>query len=142
GLAVAFFFGNISSRVKRLFIRSKEYIQRPSAPAGKHLANQHIGIIDIRAFLTVDFDINKVLVHEFSNSVILKGFPSHYAAPVASGITASQENRFVFLPCLRLGLLSPGLSVNRIVGTLEHVGPALLFQSIVGCSSDSHYSLK
>ena len=48
--------------------------------------------------------------------------PFHDVAPVAGGIPDRQENRFVFAPGLRKGLLAPRIPVDRIVRVLQQVG--------------------
>ena len=68
-------------------IRREKNRHRPSTMALIHgSGGLHVDFIDIRPFFAIDFDIDKIPVHQISDGVIFKRLPFHHVAPVASRI--------------------------------------------------------
>ena len=70
-----------------LIITVQKHGQRPAAATlGNQLVRSLINLIDIRALLAIDLDIDKQPIHYGRNGVVFKRFMRHDVAPVAGGI--------------------------------------------------------
>ena len=54
--------------------------------AGEHLDHALVDVIEVGPFFTVDFNVDKMLVHQGRNLGVFKGFVLHDMAPMAGGI--------------------------------------------------------
>ena len=96
--------------------------QRPATrSAGQYLVSALVDPVEIRSFLTIHLDADKMLVHQRRDSVVLKGFMGHDMAPVTGGITDGEQDGFVFVSGQSNGLFVPRMPVHGIIGMLEQV---------------------
>ncbi len=95
------------------------------------LTHFHIDIVDIRTLFPIDFDGDKVLIHEPCHVSIGERLTFHHMTPVAGGIADGEKNRFALTLRLAKGCLAPWVPRDRIGGMLEQVGTALEYQSVV-----------
>ena len=72
----------IGAPIKRFSFRCQKYIQWPSAITGNGLNGIHIDLVQVRPFFPVDFNINKMPVHDGGCFRIFKTFPFHDMTPV------------------------------------------------------------
>src|SRR5688572_23336864 len=93
---VALNWRKISARIERLEIGSKEDRHGPTTGPCHCHGGLHVNGIDIRALFAVDFDVDKVLVHESGDSFVFKRFMCHDMAPVTGGISDAEKDGFVF----------------------------------------------
>ena len=126
-------FGKIGRGEKGLCFRRHQYGERPSALPGVCLADRHINTVDVRAFLTVYLDADKIPVQQCRNLVILKGFALHHMAPMTGRVADGEEDglilRLRFFECL----VVPPIPIHWVVGVLEKIG-GLFFDQPVGRS--------
>ena len=111
----------VGTRKDRLLLRREENGHGPAAPAsgcGDHI---HVDPVDIWPLLTINLDIDEVLVHERSGLVVLEGLMCHHMTPVAGGVSNGQDDRHVPALGLRECLVTPFVPVNRVVLMLEQV---------------------
>jgi hypothetical protein len=95
-----------------------------------HLHCFHVDLIDIGTFFTVDFNTDKVLVHEAGDVLILERFVFHDMTPVAGGVANTDKKRFVLSLCLFKGLLTPGIPVDRVIGVLLQIEAFFVYQVV------------
>ena len=79
-------FREVGTRKDWLLFRCEEDGHGPAAPSCGRRDNVHIDAIDVGAFLTVDLDVDEVVVHEGCGFVVLEGLMRHHVAPVAGGV--------------------------------------------------------
>ena len=119
--AVAALTGDVGGREKRLFVRGHDDRKRPPAAPGHHLADRHVDLVDVRAFLAIDLDVDEGLVHQRGNLWVLEALVLHHMAPVAGGITDREKDRFVLLGGFVERLRAPRIPVDGVVGVLQQV---------------------
>ena len=128
---VAVFGREVRTGEDRFEIRRDEHRHRPPPLAVVHRdGRRHVDIVQIGTFLTVDFDIDEVLVHDRGDSFILEGLPLHDVAPVARRVANGQQNQLVFAAGALQGLGTPGVPLYGIVGVLEQIGTGFVNQSV------------
>jgi len=88
----------ICTREERPSIRETEDIERPATLLLQHLNDIHVEIINVRALFTVHLDVDKVLIHDFGDVLVVKALASHDVAPVAGRVADGNEDRFVLFP--------------------------------------------
>jgi hypothetical protein len=120
----------IRSGVKGNEIWSQEDGHGPSPRTRHYLNSIHINFVEIWTFLAVDLDIDEAIIHDLSDSLILKGLLFHDMAPVARGITDAEENGLILSFGPAEGLLSPGMPIHRVMRVLQEVGACLMNQTI------------
>ena len=72
----------VGSGVEGFAIGVQENSQRPSSPAGEHLAGLHVDGVDVRSLFAVHLDVDEQPVHYLGRGRILEGLVSHHMAPV------------------------------------------------------------
>src|SRR5439155_7379924 len=87
-------------------------------------------LIEVGPFLAVDLDVDKQLIHQRGDALVLEGFVRHHVAPVTGGIPDRKEDRLVL--GLRAGerLFAPRVPVDRIARVLEEIRARLPCESI------------
>src|SRR5215207_8494643 len=108
----------ICPAIKRLQIGGQKYIQWPTSAPCHCLNGIHINMVKIWTFFPVNFDVDKVFVHNCSRGLIFKTFLFHYMAPMTSRIPHTHQNRFILGSCFFNGLFSPWIPVHWIVCVL------------------------
>ena len=79
-------------------------------------------MVQIGTLFAVNFDVDKMLIHESRGGFIFEAFPFHHMAPMTAGIANADQYKFVFTPCLFPGRLRPRVPIDGIIGMLEEVG--------------------
>ena len=120
----------ISSRIKRLLLRCHKNTHRPAAVSRNGLTDRHIHTVNIRTFLPVHLNSNKIFIENLCNLLILKTFMSHHMAPVTSTVSDAQKYRFILLLRFFKSLFSPGIPVYRITGMLQKIRAGFILQTI------------
>src|SRR5688572_26465488 len=92
-------FWKIGSNIEWLLIRCQKNRQRPTAGSSGKLASALINIIEVWTLLSVNLDVDKVLVHYLGNFIIFKRLMCHDMAPVTCAITNAQEDWLVRILC-------------------------------------------
>ncbi len=77
------FHRGISYCKNRLCIRSKEYIQRPSAASALRLHEMHHVLVNVGPLLAVDFDADIFIIQVPGCISVRKSLCSHHMTPVA-----------------------------------------------------------
>src|ERR687891_2792761 len=92
-------FWKIGSNIEWLLIRCQKNRQRPTSCSSGKLASALINIIEVRTLLSVNLDVDEVLIHYLGNFVIFKGLMCHDMVPVTCAITNTQEDRLICAFC-------------------------------------------
>ena len=93
----------------------------------------HIDLVEIGAFFPIDFDTDKMPIHERRNGLVLKRLPLHHVTPVTGGIPDREQDGTVLrFRCLQ-GFRPPGVPVDRVRGMLEEIGTGFVDESIGLC---------
>src|SRR5579885_1916199 len=87
--------GKIGAAPKWLAVWRQEHRERPAALLAKGVERAHIKMIDVRALLTINFDVNEELIHHGSRLFVFEAFMRHHMAPVTSGITNRKQDRLI-----------------------------------------------
>ena len=71
-----------------LLVRREENRHGPSAlPMIEGHRGLHVNFIEIGAFFPIDFDTDKMRIHQCRNRFVLKRFPLHDVTPMTGGIS-------------------------------------------------------
>jgi hypothetical protein len=89
------------------------------------MQRRHVDLIDIRAFLAVDFDVHKQIVHHARSRVVLETFMRHDVTPVAGRIAHREQNGLIGLLGMCQGLWAPGPPGHRIGFVLQQIRTCL-----------------
>jgi hypothetical protein len=82
--AVPALLRKIGPREDRNLLRRQEHRQRPAAGLSRHqLMARLIDLVEIRALLAVDFDVDVQIVHEPCCRIVLERLVGHDVAPMA-----------------------------------------------------------
>ena len=115
----------------RLLFGSEKHRHGPAPlPLIQRQGRLHIDLVQIRPFLPIHFNADKLLVHDLGDPVVLEGLAFHHMTPVASGVADGEENRFVHRSGAVEGFLPPRIPVYRVVGMLEEVGTCLMNETV------------
>src|SRR5215216_5666573 len=98
-VVTAAIFWKIGSNIEWLLIRCQKNRQRPPPGSSSKLTSALVNIIEVRTLLSVNLDVDKVLIHYLGNFVIFKGLMCHDMAPVTCAITNTQEDRLICMFC-------------------------------------------
>ena len=120
----------VGAGVERLPLRGKEHRHRPAAGAGDRLHHAHVDAVHVRPLLTVDLDVDEVLVHHRRDRLVLERLVLHHVAPVAGGVADRHEQRLVGGGRRGERLVAPRIPVDRVVGVLQQVGAAFVEQAV------------
>src|SRR5947208_8142414 len=105
----------IGAAIKRFALWGEKSRKGPSTLAADGLHRRLIAAVDVRTFVTVDLDGDKMLVDQRRDLRVLVGFAVHHVAPMAPYGPAIEQDRLVFPLGLFKGLLPPFMPVNRLV---------------------------
>ena len=122
----------VGAAEERLELRREEHAHGPAARARHGLHGLHVDVVEVRALLAVDLDVDEVLVHQRRDLRVLEALVLHHVAPVAGRVPDREEDRLLFPPRALERLGAPGVPVHRIRGVLEQVGARLLGEAIAG----------
>ena len=111
--AVARRFRKIGAAPDRLALRRQEHRQRPAALLAQMMQRRHVDLVDVGAFLAVDFDVDEQLVHHRRGGFVLEALVRHDVAPVAGGIADRQQDRLAGGLCLGQRVRTPGPPGHR-----------------------------
>ncbi len=111
----------ISSPDKRFQLGRQPNTHRPAATAGRRLDKRHVNSIDVRTLFAIDLNVHKLAIHDRSDICLFEFLVRHYVAPMTGGISDREEDRFVFLACLRESFFAPRIPIDRIVSVLEKI---------------------
>ena len=89
-----------------------------------------VELIEIRPLLTVDLDVDEVLVHQGGDCGILEALVGHDVAPVARGVADRQQDWLVAGAGLGERGLVPGLPMHRVLAVLQQIGAGRLAKTI------------
>ena len=81
-----FGIGEVGASVKGLLIGHQKYIQGPSSLESHGLHSIHVNVVQVGPLLAVDFDADKMGIHECRRCGVFKTFLFHHMAPMASGV--------------------------------------------------------
>ncbi|MEJ2163609.1 MAG: hypothetical protein P8X60_09965 [Robiginitalea sp.] len=124
------FTGMVGTPIDRFSVRQGDHIQGPPPRTGHKLDGRHVHLVNVRAFFTVYFDIDEVLIHKYGYGVILKGLLFHDMAPVTGGISNAYEHQLAFFCRTIPDILLPGLPVHRVPGVLQQIRTGFLSQTV------------
>ena len=120
----------VGAAVKRLAVRRQEHGERPSAASGQELHGVHVDLVEVGTLLAIDFDRNKVFVHQLRNLFVLERLALHHVAPMACRIADREEDGLVLGARPRERLVAPRVPIHRIVGVLAQVGTLLVDEAV------------
>ncbi len=110
---------------------TQEHGERPAAAAaGEHLVRRLVDLVEVRALLAIDLDVDEQLVHHRRDFGILERLVRHDVAPVAGRVADREQDRPVLLPRQSKRVLTPGMPIDGIVRVLKQVGRSLARESI------------
>jgi hypothetical protein len=98
-----------------------------------HLNRAHVNLIKIWPFLSINFDVDEVFVHQTRNCFVLKRFVLHYVTPVTRGITDAQQDGFLFAASSFERFIAPGKPIDWVVSVLQEVGTCLVDKPVRKC---------
>jgi hypothetical protein len=78
-------------------------------------------MVYIRSFFAINFDADKVLVHEGGCVAVLERLSFHDVAPMARGVADADEYWFVLVDSFLECFGSPFVPIDGVVGMLEEV---------------------
>jgi len=122
----------ISTAIKRFLVGHQENVQRPTSLQPHVLNRIHVDIVNVRPLFPVDFDADKMIVHQICGDFIFETFPLHHMTPMASRIPDGNDDRFVFYFCFSQGFRSPGKPIHGIVRMLKEIGTLAMDEAICG----------
>ena len=115
-------FRKIRAGKEGLVIRCHKNAGGPAAASGKGLTERHIDAVNIRSFLLVHLDGDKVPIEKFRDFPIFKAFVRHHMTPMTGAVANTEENGLILLTGFLESLGTPGIPVHRIVCVLEQIG--------------------
>jgi hypothetical protein len=99
--------GKIGAGKEWFFFGCQDDVEWSAPLPGHLLADCHVDPVNIRAFLPVHLYSDEMLVEDFCNGLILKGFMRHDMAPVTGGIPDRDKDRLVLFSSAPEGLYAP-----------------------------------
>ena len=131
GPAVARRLRKVGAAPDRLGVVGEKHRQRPAALLAEMMQGGHVDLIDVRALLAVDLDVDEELVHHARGVVVLETLVRHHVAPVAGRVADGEEDRLAALLRLSQRFRSPGPPVDRVVLVLEKIGARLAREAVL-----------
>ena len=104
--------------------------ERPAAAADHELHRPHVDVVDVRAFLTIDLDVDEPLVHERRGVRVLERLAFHDVAPVTGRVSDREEDRLGLRAGAGERLVAPGIPVDGIVRVLQEVWAGLVGEPV------------
>ena len=132
GPAIARLGRPVGAADHRLAVGRQEHGQRPAALLAQRMERGHVDVVDIRALLAVDFDVDEQFVHETSRFCVLERLVRHHVAPVAGGVADGEQDRAVAPLGFGQSLRAPRAPMHRVPGVLQKIGRGLLRQGDCG----------
>jgi len=90
----------------------------------------HVDAVNVRAFLTVNFYVYEVGVHQRGGFRVFERFVRHDMTPMTGGVSDAQEDGLIFHPGFGQRFFSPRMPVYRVVGVLEEIGGCFVYKMI------------
>ena len=109
----------------------EEHGERPAALLAEMMQRGHVYLIDVGAFLAIDFDVDEQLVHHRRGGVVLEAFVRHHVAPVTGRIADRKQDRFIVTLRLRQRVGSPRPPLHGVVLVLEQIWACLLREAVL-----------
>ena len=100
----------------------QENAHRPATASGHDLDRVHVDLVNVRPFLAVHLDRDKVIVEQLRDLLILEALTFHHMAPVTCRVANRQEDRLIGLSCEIECFVTPGKPFDWIVLVLQQVG--------------------
>ncbi len=132
--AMARLRGEVRPCIEGLAVRGQEHRHRPAALAGHRDGGIHVEGVDVGPFLTIDLDVDEVLVHQSRRGRALERLVRHHVAPVAGAVADREEDGPLLSPGALEGLGPPRVPVDGIPGVLEEVRAGLGREAVHGSS--------
>ena len=126
GQPVAPFFRKVGAAEERRAIGREEHRERPAArPAREQRVRGLVDLVQVRAFLAVDFHVHEQRVHRRGDVGVLEGFVRHHVAPVAGRVAYREQDRLLLAARECKRLLPPRVPIHGVVRVLQQVGAGL-----------------
>jgi hypothetical protein len=129
---VAPFGREVGAGVERLEIGGQEDRVRPPPLAGQDLGRRHVDLVEVRALLAVELDVDELAIHQLGDFRIGERLALHDVAPVAGRVADREEDRLVLRLGARQRLVPPGIPVDRVVPVQQQVRAALAGEAVFG----------
>ncbi len=124
--APAIFRWEIGAGEKRLLIRRQKHRHRPAPLAVVHRhRRRHVNLVEIRPFLAIHFDADKMAIHDGGDRRVFKRLPLHHMAPVTGRVADRQQDRLVRRPGGGQRFRPPGIPIDGVIGMLQEIGTGL-----------------
>jgi len=120
--AVAWFRREIGSTIEGLTSGSKKYAHWPATLPGHRHDRLHVDVVNVWAFLAVNFDVDEMLVHQRRGIGIFEGLMFHDMAPMASRVPNAQKDGLILAAGFFQRLFTPGIPVDGIFCMLQQIG--------------------
>src|SRR5205807_10193645 len=122
--------GEIGAPIERAPVGHKEDGHGPTTLLCKGLHGLHVNVIYVGSFFTINFNRNKMLIHQASDVFVLEGFALHDMAPVAGRVANTEQDGFVLLLRLLQGFFAPWVPIYGVVGMLQEVWACLVDEPV------------
>ena len=123
--------GKICAAPDRLAGGREEHGERPAALLAEMMQRRHVDLIDVGAFLAVDFDVDEELVHHRGGRSVLEALMRHHVAPVTRRIADREQDRLVVALGLGQRVRPPRPPVDRVVLVLEKIRARLVREAVL-----------
>ena len=123
--AISGSLGEVRASPNRLALAGKKHRQRPAALLPEVMQRRHVDLVDVRSFLTVDFDVDKELVHDSGDVFVFEAFVRHDMTPMAGRVPDGEQNGLVVMLRLAECVRAPRPPVHRVVFMLQKIRTAL-----------------
>ena len=109
----------------------EKHRERPAAAAlSQQLLGGLVDLVDVRALLAVDLDVDEQVIHQLGGGRVLEGFVCHDVTPVAGRIADGEQHGSAGLACVLEGVVAPRIPVHGVVGVLQQVGAGFVTKAI------------
>src|SRR6478672_4964339 len=127
---MAIFGRKIGAAHERFQPRSQPHAHGPPPTAGCSLDKCHINPINIRTFLAIDLDVDKVAIHQRGCGRVFERLVRHDVTPMASGVADGEEDRLIFASGPEKRFFAPGIPIDGVLRMLQEVGRLLVSEII------------
>ena len=86
---------------------------------------RHVNLVEIRPFLAIHFDADKMAIHDGGDRRVFKRLPLHHMAPVTGRVADRQQDRLVRRPGGGQRFRPPGIPIDGVIGMLQEIGTGL-----------------
>ncbi len=120
----------IGATPERLALRGEKHGKGPAALLAESVESAHVNRVNVGSFFAVDFNIDEKTVHQRGDVGVFETLMGHDMAPVTSGVTDREKNRFIFGAGSGESIRPPRIPVNRIVLVLEEIGAGFVGEAV------------